>query len=86
MQVAELASAFKAAFAATGVPFGYETSCKLVPGKALNDRFLISTHKDAFASKGLKHFCRKSPVRRYRHRYGSGWKRAAPGGPAALWF
>ncbi len=54
MQVAELASVFKAAYAATGVPYGYETSCKLVPGKALNDRFLISTHKDAFASGGLK--------------------------------
>ncbi|WP_261842148.1 hypothetical protein [Aliamphritea ceti] len=54
MQIAEQAAAFKAAYAASGEPFGYETSCKLVPGCALTERFLISIHKDAFVSLGLK--------------------------------
>ncbi len=53
MFVAEQAAAFKAAYAASGMPFGYEASCKLIPGRELAERFLISIHKDAFVSQGL---------------------------------
>lgn len=52
MSANRVAAAFKAAFAASGEPYGYELSCKLVPGRLLAERFLISIHKDAFLPGG----------------------------------